>query len=395
MDATAEQLRLIPQTMSYRGTAVARLDGQAVFIEGALPGEEVVVEVQQRRRDFLEGQVVEVVQPSADRVQPRCAHFGETGSCEWEYIAYVEQLRLKEQILRDQFRRIGHFADLPLAATAPSPEQWGYRNHGRFVVDREGQPSYLRRGSHLPVPVHSCAVLDPWINAALPALAGHLRGLASVEIRHGANTGESLITPSLERREIDLPSGQPYYHEELLSRRYRVSAGSFFQVNTRAAEELARLVLEGLALSGSERVADLYAGVGTFACLLSPLVRAVVAIEASPEAVEDGRLNSGFLENVRYRKGTVAEVLPRILPVPDAVVLDPPRAGCERAAIAGLLNAAPARIAYVSCDAATQARDIRLLVDGGYQIESLRVVDIFPQTYHIESLALLTRGQVT
>jgi 23S rRNA (uracil1939-C5)-methyltransferase len=386
-----ERIALRPHAMSYRGTAVARHGGQVVFVEGALPGESVIAEIERGRRDFLEAQTVEVVEPSPARVAPRCAHFGKAGSCEWEFIAYAEQLRLKAEILSDQLRRVGHFAEPPVLDAVPSPSAWAYRNHVHFAVDAAGNPVYLRRASHDPVPVDACAVLCPQIDAVLPLLQGRLRGLGSVELRYGMNTGEMLIAPSLDGRGIDLLSGQESYHEQLLGRSFRISAGSFFQVNTGAAELLAQLVLDALQLTGKERIADLYAGVGTFACLIAPHAEAVYAVESEAQAVEDGRLNSGFLENVRYRKGLVEQVLPGVEPAPDAVVLDPPRAGCDRRVIEALLDGKPQRIVYCSCDTATLARDLRLLVDGGYRLVSTRVIDMFPQTYHVESLSVLER----
>ena len=395
MSILSEQVVLIPHAMSYRGTAVGRFDGQAVFIRGALPGERVVAEIERAHRNYLEARTVEIVTPSPARVEPRCAHFETAGppeADEWEFIEYGMQIQLKEEIFLDQLRRVGHFDGPPLLSAVAAPSPWGYRNHVRFAVDADGNPAYLRRASHTPVPVDSCAVLDPWINAALPHLRGRLKGLNGVELRHSDRTGEALIAPSLAGRPIDLPSGQPYYHEGILGQRFRVSAGSFFQVNPGTTEALAHLLLDSLSLSGTEQVADLYAGVGLFAKLLAPRVRSVVAVESDETAVEDGRLNTGFLENVRYRKGSVAQVLPRIVPAPDVVVLDPPRAGCEPAVVAALLRAAPRLIAYISCDPATLARDLRLLVTGGYRLESTRVVDMFPQTYHVESLTLLERG---
>ncbi|HTE84522.1 MAG TPA: class I SAM-dependent RNA methyltransferase [Dehalococcoidia bacterium] len=391
MTASPQVVALNPQAMSYRGTAVARLNGQAVFISGALPGESIIAEIERRRRDFLEARAVEVVEASPQRVQPRCDHFGESGSCEWEFIAYPEQLRLKSEILSDQLRRVGRFAEPPVLPAVPSPSEWGYRNHVRFAVDADGRPSYLRRASHIPVAVDACAVICPQLDALLPRLQNRLSGLESVVMRFGVNTSELLIAPSLEGRGVDLASGQQCYHEELLGRRFQVSAGSFFQVNTSAADELARLLLEAVALSGSERVADLYAGVGTFACLMAPRAGAVFAVEAASDALEDGRINSGFLENVRYRKGLVEQVLPRLDPPPEVAVLDPPRSGCERRVIGALIERPPRRIVYCSCDTATLARDLRLLVDSGYHLRSSRVIDMFPQTPHIESLSVLER----
>lgn len=387
-----QHVALRPRAMSYRGTAVAHLEGQAVFISGALPDESVIAEIDRRRRDFIEAHVVEVAEASPHRVEPRCAHFGETGSCEWEFIAYPEQLRLKSEILGEQLRRVGHLSDSPLLPAVPSPLEWGYRNHVRFVVDADGRPSYLRRGSHTPVAIDSCAVVCPELDALLPGMQRRLQGLESVVLRFGVNTGELLVAPSLQGRDVDIPSGQQHYHEDLLGRRFQVSAGSFFQVNTSTAETLVGLLLEAADLSGRELVADLYAGVGTFACLLAPHAASIVAVESASDALEDGRLNSGFLPNVRYRKGLVEQVFPRLQPAPDVVVLDPPRSGCDRRAIAALIESAPRRILYCSCDTATLARDLRLLVDGGYRQVSSRVVDMFPQTYHIESLSVLERG---
>jgi len=378
--------------MSYRGTAVARLNGQAVFVSGALPGEEVIAQVERCHRDYIEARVLDVLRPSPARVQPRCTHFGEAGSCEWEFIDYAEQVRLKDAILGDQLRRIGHFEAVPQRPAQPSPAVWGYRNHVRFAVDAAGDPCYLRRGSHIPVYVDDCAVLAPPINELLPRLAGRLSGLDSVELRCGMNTSELLIAPSLQRRGLEVESGQDCYHETLLGRSFRISADSFFQVNTPAAELLAGLLIDALALDGSELVADCYAGVGTFACLLSAGARAVLAIESETSAVEDGRLNAGFLENVRVRKGTVERILPGLAPQPDVAVLDPPRAGVAREVIGALTAGGTRRIGYCSCDPATLARDLRLLVDGGFELEAVQLVDMFPQTPHIEALAFLRRS---
>jgi 23S rRNA (uracil1939-C5)-methyltransferase len=389
---SGEHVALAPQGMSYRGTAVGRIGGQVIFVAGALPGESVIAEIERRHKNFLEGRAVEIVEASPERVAPRCGHFPEAGSCEWEFISYDEQLRLKTSILRDQLQRVGKFPEPPLLAAVPSPSAWGYRNHVHFAIAESGGPAYLRRGSHETVPVDSCAVIDPRLDALLPRLQGRLTGLRQIELRCGTNSGEMLVAPSLGDRVPELENGQPHYHEEVMGRRFRISAGSFFQVNTAAAEQVTRLVIDSLAGSGSERLADLYAGVGLFACLLANSVQSVVAVESDPEAVEDGRLNAGFLENVRYRKGRVEEVLPRLRPAPDAVVLDPPRAGCNPRVLAALIEAPARQIVYCSCDAATLARDLRVLVDGGYRLASSRVVDMFPQTYHIESVTVLDSG---
>ena len=382
-------LRLELEGMGRLGEALAYLGDKPVFVFGGIPGEEVEVEIIRERRHYIAAEVVKVIRPSPHRQPPPCRYFGECTGCQWQHVSYSHQLQLKRQNVEDALQRVGGLSDVPVSPTLPSPREFGYRNHARFTVSREGgRLGYIHRERRRFIDIERCMLMNDSINDVLSQLDGHCGETTQVAVRSGARTDSRLIQPSLKGEDVPLESGQKTYMDSVLDVRFRVGSPSFFQVNIEQLENIIGLVKESLGLSGSEVLIDAYAGVGTFAGLLAPYASKVIAIEESSASVEDAQYNLRHFNNIEIHKGKTEEVLQEITEPVDAMIIDPPRAGCETAALESIVRLAPQRLIYVSCDPATLARDLRIL-DGPFRIASVQPVDMFPQTYHVECLATL------
>ena len=383
------------------GDASAEFESATINVAGGLPGERVVARIyryRRRRKPIVSAIVERVIEPSPDRVAPKCGYCGPCSGCQWQHVAYAAQLGMKRGMITRQLDRYESLRDVPVADTLPAPSVFYYRNHARFTVRYGGQLGFSNRITRRFVRIDHCMLMSPNINAAVTELQDRSAETSNLSVRVGVNTGDRLIQPTFQNPDIPIASGQKRYVEKMLGRELRIASPSFFQVNTEQAETLIELARDGLNLQPGDVLVDAYAGVGVFAILLAPYVRRAIAIEESASAIEDGRLNADGLDNVEFVQERTERALGELDSLcsldapPDAVILDPPRVGCHPDALDALARLRPSRVAYVSCDPPSLARDLDILVGSGYEVASVQPVDMFPQTYHVESVTTLRLG---
>lgn len=405
-----ETLDIDLSVMVYGGEAMGRLpDGRAVFVPFALPGERVRVRLVEEKRGFARAELLEVLTSSPERIAPRCAHYTVCGGCHYQHLDYPAQLAVKSAVLRDQLVRIAGIAEPPVKPIVFAPDAWNYRNNIQFHLSPQGKVGYQGRGPGGVVEIHECHLPEEPLSQLWPQLDMEaLPGLERISLRLGAEE-DILLTlestqPEAPEFSVDLPISAVFLGEagpvvlagdesvvmEVLGRPFRVSAESFFQVNTAQAQAMVKHLLEVLPLTPQTILLDVYCGVGLFSAFLAPRVAECIGVEVSPSACEDFAANLDEFENVSLYEGTAGDVLPGLEVQPD-VVVDPPRAGLEKPALDALLALKPAVLAYISCDPSTLARDARRLLAGGYHLEQVTPFDLFPQTYHIESISLFKR----
>lgn len=388
------EVEVVIDAIAPKGDGVGPLGEKLAYAARTIPGERVRVKIRRHRREWIAVDLVEVVEPSPDRVTPRCPVFEQCSGCQLQHIAYPRQLALKQTLVAKQLRTHGGFEAAPVAAVLGADDPWHYRNHGRFTV-QNGHVGFVRHFRREFLPVPQCPIMERRINEVLARVDGRLHGATQCNIRVGGRVGgpegSLMVQPRLPQVEDVLASGQASLEEELLGKRFRVSAAAFFQVNRAQAERLATLVRERVDADANGVVIDAYGGVGTFAVLLSPYVGKVISIEESAQAVQDAKVNVEGLANVELVLGKTEELLAGIPGPVDAIVLDPPRSGCQPEALAAVIAHGPRRVVYVSCEPETLARDLRVLVDAGYELLEVQPVDMFPHTHHIECVATLRR----
>ena len=399
MDSSSAQdqwlLTLKLDGLGRLGEALAEVDGKPVYVFGGIPGETVVAEVIRERRGYFAAQVVEVLEASPDRVEAPCPYFGACTGCQFQHISYERQLEMKREAVADALVRVGELDGAIVGETLASPEPLGYRNHARFTVSkpepRSGRIGYVHREKRRHVEIDHCMLMADWINESVAKLQGNVAETTQLSLRYGVNTGDWLLQPTFTETGVTMASGQKHYQESLLGHTFQVSSPSFFQVNTHQAERMMTRVIEALELKGDETVVDAYAGVATFAVLISDHVKRAIAIEESASALVDARVNVAGVSNVELWQARTEDVLAGLVEEGvDAIILDPPRAGCMPGTIKALLESPPKRIVYVSCEPETLARDLAMLTAGPFMLDSVMPVDMFPQTHHIESVSILT-----
>ena len=403
------------EKLTYGGEAMGRLpDGRAVFVPFGLPGEQVRVALTEDKKNFARGKLLEVLQASPDRIAPKCKHFAVCGGCHYQNLPYEKQLLAKTEILRDQLQRIGKIENPPVKPMVASPLEWNYRNHVQFHLTAEGKVGFINAKGNSTLPIEECHLPEAGIDAFWPNLQFESnKDVERVSLRVGrdeelmvALESESPETPEFEI-EADVSvvhlfeehavviAGQDNLIFNILGKDFQVSAASFFQVNTKMAEKMVGYIITQLPVSPSMTLLDVYCGVGLFSKFFAPKCQTVIGIETSESACEDFAVNLDEFDNVELYEGAAEEVLPGLAGRLDSstfVIVDPPRAGIERHTLDALIQIQPQMIAYVSCDPSTLGRDAARLINGGYRLVEVTPFDLFPQTYHIESISIFEKS---
>jgi 23S rRNA (uracil1939-C5)-methyltransferase len=401
-------------TFVYGGECLGRLpDGRAVFVPLTLPGERVRVVLTEEKRRFARAELLEVVEASDQRIRPRCPHFTTCGGCHYQHMPYEAQLAAKRDILVDQLERIGGIENPPVFETVPSPQPFNYRNHIQFQLSPLGHLGFFKHASDQVLEIQECHLPQDPINVVWPQLELEaIPGMERVGFRLGSDDdlmiifqGSQSSVPEFSVEDINLSAvhlgpfgrqvlaGSDHLQLQVIDREFRVSADSFFQVNIPVAERLVEHILAQIDIDRNSQVLDVYAGVGLFSGFIARQVAQVVAVESAESSCADFVVNLDEFDNTELYQAQAELVLPELDLQPDLILLDPPRAGLDVKVVDALVRMGPDTIVYVSCDPATMARDAKRLVKGGYRLENITPFDMFPQTYHLESVGIWCRVQ--
>jgi 23S rRNA (uracil1939-C5)-methyltransferase len=389
----------------HTSEAAAPEPAEFTFI-GGLPGEIVDLEVRwslpregrrpSRRIPPPSVRVIGVVTPAAERVSAPCPVFGVCGGCQFQHLSYPAQLEWKTERVRAALATAG-LGNVVVEDAIGCAEPWGYRNHMRFSVNREGRAGLTARGSHRVLELTNCPIAHPVVNVALAAVRDVTLSRPQLVVRVGDATGQIMLQPAppapvterLTAAGLDVRESE--MDERLLETLFRIRPSSFFQTNTAQANRMAEIVLSLLPAGPDITLVDAYCGVGVFAALMAHRAGRVIAIEESASAIRDAQWNLRAWANVEIVKAKVEDALPTINASVDGLVIDPPRAGCQRSVLDTLCAYRVPRVIYVSCNPDTLARDLAILCreSAAYRVVCVQPLDMFPQTAHIETIVAL------
>ena len=373
------------EKLVYGGDGLARLESKVVFVPYVLPDERVRARVDRVKNDLSRGRLLEVVEPSPARVTPACPYFQRCGGCHYQQADYAFQVDQKRSILREVLRRVGKIEfDGDIAALTGEP--WAYRNRVQLHI-QQGAIGYFEPGSHKLCAIEQCPIVSPALNDVISKLQGRL-GRVDTTLELFTNEAQTQVNA------VDHVPRQVYQFLESLGTSgpieydgFRVSRNSFFQVNRFLID---RLVDSAIAGAAGDLAVDLYAGVGLFAARLAERFRKVAAVESSASAFGDLEFNiQRRALPIMAEHETAEEYLSALQEKPDLILADPPRAGLGKIAVRELSRIQAPRLTIVSCDPATLARDLQGLLSGGYRIAGITLADLFPQTFHIETVVHL------
>lgn len=434
----------------HNGTGVGRYEGFTIFVPLVVPGERVLVRVNQVKKTYAQAELLEIIQVHENRVEPKCSIFKECGGCQSQHLSYSAQLRLKEQQVRDQFARIGGMSDVTIHPIIGMEEPWIYRNKAQvpFGHDKQGNviAGFYASQSHEIIDLEECYIQHPDNDAAIRYIKGLIQELGisiydetshhgilrHLMVRIGVHTKEMMIvlvthgrklphkeslvkriqeafpqcksiiqnindrqTNVILGRENILLYGRDVIYDLIGDIRFAISPHSFFQVNPVQTKVLYHQVQKYAQLTGQETVIDAYCGIGTIALYVAQKAKQVYGVEIVPEAIQDAKKNAKLnqIEHAQFEMGAAEQVMPKWLQQgirPEVIIVDPPRKGCDPALLDAATGMAPERIVYVSCNPATLARDAKYLYELGYHVREVQPIDMFPQTGHVECVALIS-----
>ncbi len=444
-----QMIELYITGQGHEGEGVGKYEGYALFVPGALSGEQVRVRVTKLNKNYGFAQLLEVMQPSRHRAQPPCPIYHQCGGCQLQHMTYEGQLQHKRQIVADALARIGKLEGVPVHPTLGMDEPWKYRNKSQVPVgwvDGRMVAGFYAPRTHEIIDMQGCLIQHPYsdeiVNTTKRILnelgirpydeKGHRGLVRHIVARVGYHTKETMVVLVTKEREIPHkhklieqlrewiphlvsiiqninPSitnvifgqetvtlwGKDTIEDRIGDIRFSISARSFFQVNPVQTKVLYDKALEYARLNGDETVIDAYCGIGTISLFLSQQAKRVIGVEVVADAIEDAKINAELngIENVEFLVGQAEQVIPELFEArglrPDVVVVDPPRKGLEEALLQTIVDMQPERVVYVSCNPSTLARDLRYLEDRGYKTQEVQPVDMFPQTFHVESISSL------
>ena len=388
------------EKLVYGGEGLSRLNGRVVFTPFVLPGERIRAESRQEKPGLVRAQAIEVLEPAAQRVAAPCPYFARCGGCHYQHAPYDYQLAAKRAILVEELRRLGKI-EPPAEIEIVSGEPWAYRNRAQLHVE-DGRLGYREARSHRLCAIDHCPISSPAINDAIRTLVSMQRDSRWPRFVRSLEVFSDERQVQINVLETDRPVARRFFDwcADLIpgvvtgaldyQDRFRVSSNSFFQVNRFLADQLVETAIGGVS---GNRALDVYAGVGLFSLPLASRFGAVTAVESGGGAVRDLQFNAerAGLTNIDAQQRTAEESLAGITDPPDFIVLDPPRSGLGKQVVERLLALRAPRVTIVACDPATLARDLSALVGGGYRIDRMALVDLFPQTFHLETVVALTR----
>jgi 23S rRNA (uracil1939-C5)-methyltransferase len=410
-------------SVAFKGYGVARIHGKVIFVPYTVAGDKAWVEIVEEKKNYSTGRLIKLIEPSPRRVSPSCPYFGRCGGCQCQHIDYPAQPELKKEILRDLLRRLGKIEEIPSIGVFPSPKPYDYRIRIQLKV-RGKAMGYYREKSHQIVDIHQCPISHPLANRILRRLRGESAAfqlMKEIEISVSPEGGRGVILfhPRSHDRQIEpfakkllqsnpifrgiavagkgkltligdpLELTIPSYEDGYLN--LRISPESFSQVNPEQNQRLIQIVLQFSEVTEEDRVLDLYAGVGNLTLPLAMRAKEVLGVEENGTAVDDAQFNAerNGIQNCHFIQGRVEHVLSNWgRKTPHFIVLDPPRTGCKTI-LNQVVRLKPRKIIYVSCEPTAFARDLRLFSERGYLLERLSLIDMFPQTYHMEVVGLL------